>query len=146
MRCSPSATIKSYGRRRRPGRISVRSRRRSIEVIRRFNTEDALRILLTTDATRERLNFQAHCADPPFRNAVDSGPHLRASPVGRGSGTRCWSWKRKPSSAVWPKACAIVTLSAGWIIALFPALLLKKADHLEIGGHCAAPSSIGGRR
>ena len=43
-------------------------------------------------------------------------------------------------------ASAIVPLNAGWIIALFPALLLKKPDHLGIGGHCAAPSSIGGRR
>ncbi len=36
------------------------------EVQRRFNTapaKDALRILLATDAAREGLNFQAHCAD-----------------------------------------------------------------------------------
>ena len=36
------------------------------EIQRRFNTDpakDPLRILLATDATREGLNFQAHCAD-----------------------------------------------------------------------------------
>src|SRR6185437_6404060 len=36
------------------------------EIQRRFNTEpakDPLRILLATDAAREGLNFQAHCAD-----------------------------------------------------------------------------------
>ena len=36
------------------------------EVQRRFNTDpsrDPLRILLATDAAREGLNFQAHCAD-----------------------------------------------------------------------------------
>jgi superfamily II DNA or RNA helicase len=41
---------------------SVRRR----EIQRRFNTapaEDSLRILLATDAAREGLNFQAHCAD-----------------------------------------------------------------------------------
>jgi superfamily II DNA/RNA helicase len=36
------------------------------EIQRRFNTDpakDPLRILLATDAAREGLNFQAHCAD-----------------------------------------------------------------------------------
>ena len=39
---------------------------RRIEIQRRFNTDpakDPLRILLATDAAREGLNFQAHCAD-----------------------------------------------------------------------------------
>src|SRR5665213_3032814 len=42
------------------------SRARRKEVQRRFNADpsnDPLRILLATDATREGLNFQAHCAD-----------------------------------------------------------------------------------
>jgi hypothetical protein len=37
--------------------LTSSARRKEIE--RSFNTEDPLRILLTTDATRERLNFQA---------------------------------------------------------------------------------------
>ena len=40
--------------------------RRRKEIQRRFNThpaKDPLRILLATDAAREGLNFQAHCAD-----------------------------------------------------------------------------------
>ena len=44
--------------------LTSRSRRREIQ--RRFNSppaEDPLRILLATDAAREGLNFQAHCAD-----------------------------------------------------------------------------------
>ncbi len=44
--------------------LTSSSRRREIQ--RRFNTppaEDPLRILLATDAAREGLNFQAHCAD-----------------------------------------------------------------------------------
>lgn len=42
------------------------SSQRRKEIQRRFNTEparDPLRILLATDAAREGLNFQAHCAD-----------------------------------------------------------------------------------
>ena len=42
------------------------SSRRRKEIQRRFNTDpakDPLRILLATDAAREGLNFQAHCAD-----------------------------------------------------------------------------------
>ena len=44
--------------------LTSSARRREIQ--RRFNTppgEDPLRILLATDAAREGLNFQAHCAD-----------------------------------------------------------------------------------
>jgi len=44
--------------------LTSSSRRKEIQ--RRFNTEpsrDPLRILLATDAAREGLNFQAHCAD-----------------------------------------------------------------------------------
>ena len=44
--------------------LTSTTRRREIQ--RRFNThpsKDALRILLATDAAREGLNFQAHCAD-----------------------------------------------------------------------------------
>ena len=44
--------------------LTSRSRRREFQ--RRFNSppeEDPLRILLATDAAREGLNFQAHCAD-----------------------------------------------------------------------------------
>ncbi len=44
--------------------LTSRARRREIQ--RRFNTppsQDPVRILLATDAAREGLNFQAHCAD-----------------------------------------------------------------------------------
>src|SRR5438093_103619 len=45
---------------------SLTSGARRKEIQRRFNTDpskDPLRILLATDATRQCLNFQAHCTD-----------------------------------------------------------------------------------
>jgi hypothetical protein len=45
--------------------LTISARRKEIQ--RRFNTDpekDPLRILLATDAAREGLNLQAHCADP----------------------------------------------------------------------------------
>ena len=96
------------------------------EIQRRFNANpaaDPLRILLATDAAREGLNFQAHCADLfhfdlPWNPAASSSataastascsrrPRCAATTsccrsAKRTRCSRCWSERPGPSSASW---------------------------------------------